>query len=134
MTVARAFQAPSLQDPEAAQCQGDGMRPAELRPLEAVLRRLRVDEAEVTPLSPAIDFPSQGATRARARGLVWPGDTGYNGRTTLLPATHRRPLPLHVGCGPWQQGRGSERHQAHAGCCGGRVRPQTMRAAHQQRW
>jgi hypothetical protein len=53
-----------------------------------------------TPISPADELPSQGAARARAWGLVWPGYTGHTGRTTLLPAARRRPLPLHVGDGP----------------------------------
>jgi hypothetical protein len=104
--VARAFRAPSLRGPEAAQCQGDGTRPAEPSPRGAVLRCLCVDEAEAAPLSPAVELPRHGAARARARGLVWPSDTGYTWRTTLLPAARRRPLPIHVGCGPWQQGRG----------------------------
>jgi hypothetical protein len=32
-----------------------------------------VDEAEAAPLSPAVELPSKGAARARARGSVWPG-------------------------------------------------------------
>jgi hypothetical protein len=32
-------------------------------------------------LSPADELLSQGAARARARGLVWPGDTSHTGRT-----------------------------------------------------
>jgi hypothetical protein len=49
------------------------------------MRRLRVDKADAAPLSPAVELPSQGATRAHARGPVWPGDTGYTRRTTLIP-------------------------------------------------
>jgi hypothetical protein len=88
---------------------------------------------ERLPLSPAVELPSQGEARARVWGLVWLGNTSYTRRTTLLLAARRRPLPLHVGDGPWQQGRGCERHQACAGRCGGRVRPQAARAAHRQR-
>jgi hypothetical protein len=47
------------------------------RPHGAVLQRLRVDEVEAAPLSPADELPSQGEARARARGLVWPSDTGH---------------------------------------------------------
>jgi hypothetical protein len=98
------------------------------------MRHLCVDEAEVIPLSPAIELLSEGAARAHSRGPVWPGDIGYTGRTVLLSAVCRRPLALHVGCSPWQQERGCERHQARAGHCGGRVRLQAACAVDQQRW
>src|SRR6185312_918828 len=103
------------------------------RPCGAALRRLRADKAEAALLPPAGELPSQGAARARARGLVWPGDTGHTRRTALLPAARRRSLPLHVGDDPRQQGRGCGRHQACSGCCGGGEWPQVARAAHRQR-
>jgi hypothetical protein len=71
------------------------------RPCGADLRRLRADVAEVELLS-------HGAARACAQGLVWPSDTDHTRRRTLLPATHRRPLPIHVGAGSRQQGRDAD--------------------------
>jgi hypothetical protein len=53
------------------------------------MRRLRVDEADAAPLSLEIELPSQGAAQAHAQGPVWPGDTGYTGRTMLLSAAHQ---------------------------------------------
>jgi hypothetical protein len=35
-----------------------------------------------------VELSSQGAARARARGPVWPGDTGYTWRTMILHAAH----------------------------------------------
>jgi hypothetical protein len=84
------------------------------------------------PFPQKIKLPSQGASRARAQGPVWPGDTGYTGRMTLLSDARRQPLPLHVGCGSWQHGRGCERHQARAGHCRGGVRPQAACAVNRQ--
>jgi hypothetical protein len=45
---------------------------------------MRVDKAETSPLSLAVELPSQGEARARVWGLVWPRDTSHTRRTTLL--------------------------------------------------
>ncbi|VAI57386.1 unnamed protein product [Triticum turgidum subsp. durum] len=73
-----------------------------LRPCGAVLRHLRADEAETTPLSPTGEFSGQGEAGARARRPVRPGDASHTRRSTLLFTARRRSLPLHVGDDPRQ--------------------------------